>query len=47
VKVRSQLTVMPGTEALAVGVAVVHGERVCSNEDLIRTLRLNSGQGRP
>ena len=37
VKVRSQFTVMPRIEALA----VVHGELVCSNEDLIRNSAYN------
>ena len=37
VNVRSQFTVMPKIEALA----VVHGERVCSNEDLIRNSAYN------
>jgi 3-oxoacyl-[acyl-carrier-protein] synthase III len=37
VSVRSQFTVMPKIEALA----VVHGELVCSNEDLIRNTAYN------
>ena len=37
VDVRSQFTVMPRIEALA----VVHGDRVCSNEDLIRNAAYN------
>jgi len=37
VNVRSQFSVMPRIEAMA----VVHGERVCSNEDLIRNSAYN------